>query len=189
MNKRTFQKIIALSGIVLFIIPSALVFAATNNKQLLLTPEEDFPKIHSIFIYTRETLGNIISFDTYHMKLKEQKEYYFWTSIDIESGSFQLSVVGPGGAHIEPKAWSMSDPDSVRKISFVFTPSSTGNYTITVSSLVASDGGSYQLYVNRSGFAGIWWMIGLGLLVVIILLGFPIIILRSRKKKKRKRKR
>ncbi len=190
MNKSTFQKIIALSGIALFLVPSVLVFATTNTEQQVLTPDEDFPNIHRIFIYTKETLGNIISADTYHMKLKEQKEYYFWTSINIEAGSFQLSVTGPGGSHIEAKVWGTSDPKDARKMSFVFTPTSTGNYTIMVSTLIATDGGTYQLYVNRSGFAGFWWMIGLGLLAVIVLLGFPIMILRARKKKKkRKRKR
>jgi hypothetical protein len=74
MNKTLLQKIMALSGLVLFLVPSVLVFATTNEDQLVLTPEEDFPKVRKIFIYTSETLGNIVSFDTYHMQLKEQKE-------------------------------------------------------------------------------------------------------------------
>ena len=122
------------------------------------------------------------------MNLKSGKQYFFWTSINIPEGWFGLSVIGPGGTHAEEEFWVESDPNSDRKISFNFTPSADGDHSIFVGSVIATDAGNYQLYVNKAGFAGYWWLILVGVLALVLILLIPILLFSRSKKGKKKRK-
>jgi hypothetical protein len=188
MKSKTITRLFAFFGMIIFCTSFVFTVAQNKNHKSVMSTNEDFPKVHNLFLFKKENLGNVVSFDTYHMNLKEGKEYYFYTKIKIESGIFGLAVTGPGGADGDSKSWDSSTPASERKISLLFTPTADGEHVITVSCGIATDGGSYFVYGNRNGFAGWWWMLlsGIGILLVIVVL--PIVLIVSRRKKKRKKR-
>lgn len=190
LNKKLLMRSFAFNAILICFIPSVFALAMTDEPDVILEPNEVYDKVHKVFLYKRGTLGNVISSDTYYMKLKMDKNYYFWTSIDIPEGWFGLAVTGPGGSEGDEETWQSSDPKSTRKIAFNFAPSADGNYTVIVGSIIATDGGNYQLYVNQAGFAGYWWMILAAVLALILLIFIPLFfIIRGRRRRKRKSKR
>ncbi|MBD3190110.1 MAG: hypothetical protein GF308_05680 [Candidatus Heimdallarchaeota archaeon] len=167
------QKIFACLAIVLCLVPAIVtpVIAAQEfPSEISFNPKEEDEKVRRVILYKKGALGNFLSSDIYHMKLKEGAQYMFWAKINIEGGIFSLAIDGPGGTKSEVKDWNQDDPESEHVISFYFTPDDGGDHTVVIASLAASDGGDYRLYANRAGFAGYWWMIaaGVGALIVLI---------------------
>lgn len=63
--------------------PIIFSLATNENQNCVMSTQEDFTRLHRIFIYRHGQLGNVASADTYHMQLKQGKEYYFHTKISI----------------------------------------------------------------------------------------------------------
>jgi hypothetical protein len=171
-----FKKCFALIAIIFCFVPAIItpiMAAQENNTEIVFKPNGEDEKLRRIILYKKGSLGNLANADTFHMKFKAGKEYIFWSKIDISEGWFGLSVFnGEGDSKSEEKVWDTEDPESERKITYYFTPDDSGDHSVSIYTVIASDGGDYRLYVNRSGFAGYWWMIaaGVGAIAVLIFL-------------------
>jgi len=191
--KKFYLKSILLSLILFTLLPGILTPIIAENKQNNnLSPKTAYDKVHNGFVVISETLSNLIDIDTHLIQLTVDKEYYFSVKFDNPNGVF-LTVLVTNGVDAVARAgdWDANTPKSQWKIVFVLTPTSTDEFTIMISELNGFDliETNYTLYANRSGFAGIWWMIlsGLGALLILILIVF--FLFRGKKKKPKRRKR
>jgi hypothetical protein len=156
-----------------------------------LTTSTDFEKIHKGFLYKSESLEAFGGADSYKLVLKGGKPYLFNFNVDNTVGfSIVVTLFGvPGDLLVG--AWDADDPKSMRKIVFIYTPDDTSNHTLLIAKILPFDNveTKYTVYVNRNGFAGIWWMLltGIGALAAIVL-AIALIIRSSRKKKKKKKR-
>ena len=184
-------KLVAATLLVICLMPlfisSTLGFNDDVNQNLSIN--EEFDKIHKLILFKRGTIGNIASFDTYHFQMKEGKTYYFRAKINIDAGAFTFGVSGPGGSAGELPIWDEDDPASAHVAVFTFTPTADGDHSITIGSVIATDGGTYTLYVNKDGFAGWWWMLAIGVGAILIIVIFAVAIRSRGKKSKRRRRR
>ena len=163
----------------------------TINRDNGLSTSTTYDKVYKGFLYKKESLEAMGGGDAYKLALKAGKLYYF--SIKIDSGlglQFFVTVMGnPGDAYVG--TWGSGDPEDMRKIEFTYTPAVDSNQTLLITKILPIDmvENEYTVYVNRNGFAGIWWMIlaGIGALALIILV-IALIIRAARPKKKSKRK-
>ncbi len=189
MGNKSIRKIFPLYVIVIFILPTIPLMAITNENDFVLTPQEEYDKLHKGFLYTRGHLTAWIDSDWYHVELEADKDYIIWTKIKIESGGFNLWISGPGGLYAKPAIWDSSATNSERVISFIFHCNAAGDHNVYVGATTSTDGGDYQLYVNRARFANYWWMILIGVVILLLLILVPLLLLtRTKKKKKKKRK-
>lgn len=191
--KKFYLKSILFSFILLTILPGILTPIIAENKQNnTLSPNTVYDKTHNGFVIITETLSGLIDLDTHVIALKADKEYYFSVKFDNPNGLF-LSIVVSNGIDIVARFgdWDGNTPKSQWKIAVTLTPTSADEFTILIGETNGFDfiDTKYTLYANRSGFAGIWWMIlsGLGVLLVLILIVF--ILFRGKKKKPKRRKR
>ncbi|MBK5114564.1 MAG: hypothetical protein KGD59_11525 [Candidatus Heimdallarchaeota archaeon] len=183
------------SFLLLAILPGILtpILAEVNHKTDLET-NTAYDKVHNGFVAISETLSNLLDIDTHIIALTVDKEYYFSVKFDNPNGIF-LSVVVTNGVDIVARFgdWDTNTPKSQWKIVFVLTPTSTDEFSIVISELNGFDiiDTNYTLYANRSGFAGYWWMIliGLGAVLVLVLLIVVLSSVLRKKKKPKKRKR
>ena len=193
-SKKFYLKSILFSFILFTLLPGILSpIVASNDQTTDLSLNTNYDKVHNGFVVLSETLSNLLDIDTHLITLTIDKEYYFSVKFDNPNGLF-LSVVVTNGVDIVARFgdWDQNTPKSQWKIVFVLTPTSTDEFSIMISELNGFDliDTNYTLYANRSGFAGIWWMILSGLGAVLVLI-FIIVILSSvfkKKPKKRKRK-
>jgi len=125
--------------------------------------------------------------------MKTGKAYDFNIKIDTTFGAgILITIVGNPG-HIVAGTWGPTDDESLRKIQFMYTPATTGNHTLIIAKLIPIDmnENAYTVYVNRNGFAGIWWMIagGFGALLILVIIPVSIIVSKRKKTKKKTKKR
>ena len=161
--------------------------AIAEENNYFLVPNDGPSKI---ILYKKGYLEELIDADNFAIELKADKEYVFWASVNCPSGIFALTIGGPGGSSSDTETWDAEDPNSARRLKFYFTPSDSGEHTLTVGSLLNEDAGTYRIYANRAGFAGYWWMIaaGIGDILLVFLIIFGLIRLASPKKKQRRRR-
>ncbi len=145
MAVKSIRRIFALYALVIFILPTIPLMAITNENDFVLTPQEEYDKLHKGFLYTSGYLAAWLDTDWYHVELKTDKDYIIWTKIKIESGGFDLYIQGPGGLYFELAIWDSSASDSERVISFIFHPDTAGDHKVYVSTTTLTDGGDYQL--------------------------------------------
>ncbi|HUT80526.1 MAG TPA: hypothetical protein VMZ29_04915 [Candidatus Bathyarchaeia archaeon] len=181
------------SLIILVLMPMVMtsVIGYIENSEDKYSIKEDFPKVHRGFLFTNGDLGGLAETDTYHMKLKAGKEYYFRALADYQYGlSISLSIVCNDiiDGKLEFGSWDNGDPKSMRKIIFTFTPSSE-NYTLLIikADFFNVEDFKYEIYVNLAGFAGYWWMLLCGFFVLVIVLLITVSMARKSKKSKRKK--
>ena len=192
-SKKFYLKAILFSFILFTLLPGFLSpILAGNDRTTDLSLNINYDKVHNGFVVLSETLSNLLDIDTHLITLTIDKEYYFSVKFDNPNGVF-LSVVVTNGVDIVARFgdWDQNTPKSQWKIVFVLTPTSTDEFTIMISELNGFDliDTNYTLYANRSGFAGIWWMILSGLGVVLVLILTIFILFKAFKKKPKKRKR
>ena len=192
-SKKFYLKAILFSFILFTLLPGFLSpILAGNDLTTDLSLNTNYDKVHNGFVVLSETLSNLLDIDTHLITLTLDKEYYFSVKFDNPNGVF-LSVVVTNGVDIVARFgdWDQNTPKSQWKIVFVLTPTSTDEFTIMISELNGFDliDTNYTLYANRSGFAGIWWMILSGLGVVLVLILIIFILFKAFKKKPKKRKR
>ncbi len=189
--KKNIQKIIMFSLILLAFIPGILTpIIGLNKHESNHNLATAFDEVHKGFMYKSETLEAFGGADSYQLELKAGKTYYFSIKFDNTVGwSLFVTLIGSPG-YVDVGAWDANDPVNMRKIMFLFTPDTTQNHTLIILKSAPFDNveTEYTVYVNRQGFAGIWWMIliGVGALVIIILL--IALVVRVVKPKKRKRR-
>ena len=182
------QKIFAFT--IIFFTSASLGFSLAipqQNNPVASVMEED-PRIRNIFIFTKGTLGNLLSSDTYHLEIKADVQYIIWAKVKISAGAFSLSTSLGSIPMASTYSWNESAKNSERIMKMWFTYTSSGDCTITITTLLATEEGSYTLYVNKKGFAGYWWMLLIGLLIIAALIT-PFIVLRLKSKKRRKKRR
>ncbi|MHA1220757.1 MAG: hypothetical protein ACTSQB_03395, partial [Candidatus Heimdallarchaeota archaeon] len=161
-----------------------------NNKDSDLTINTVYEKVYKGFLYKEETLEPLGGFDSYIIEMKTGKAYDFNIKIDTTFGvGILITIVGNPG-HAVVGTWGPTDDESLRKIQFMYTPATTGNHTLIIAKILLIDmnENAYTVYVNRNGFAGIWWMIAGGLGALLILTIIPVSIIKSVRKKKKKTK-
>ena len=94
-----------------------------NQEDEVLSPLLSDDKTHNGFLYEKGLLAGFLDLDTYIIRLKADKEYYFYAKSNYPEGlSISLSVAGSGGSKIEFGSWDSNDPKSMRKIVFTFIP-------------------------------------------------------------------
>ncbi len=192
--KKFHLKSILFSLVLLTILPGILApIIAEKSQNNDLSLNADYPKVHNGFVVISETLSGLIDIDTHHIMLKVNKEYYFSVKFDNPNGLFLSAFVTNGvDSAFRLGDWDVNTPKSQRKVTFVITPTSTDEFTIMIDEFNGFDliDTKYTLYANRSGFAGIWWMIlsGLGVLVILIIIFALLFSKKKKKPKKRKRK-
>ena len=192
--KKFYLKSIIFTFILLTILPGILTPIIAENKQNnTFSLNTVYDKTQNGFVIITETLSGLIDLDTHVIALKADKEYYFSVKFDNPNGLF-LSIVVSNGIDIVAKFgdWDGNTPKSKWKIAVVLTPTTADEFTILISETNGFDmiDSKYTLYANRSGFAGIWWMIlsGLGVLVILIIIFALLFSKKKKKPKKRKRK-
>ncbi|MEA2071001.1 MAG: hypothetical protein U9O98_06885 [Asgard group archaeon] len=172
-----------------FMTLSTAYFSSGNYPPYTISDED---KTYRMLLYKKGELdynNGLGDIDSFTMDLKKDKEYVFWTKIKISSGVFTLAISGSGGSAGDTETFDTDDPDSVRKLTFKFTPSESGEYSLAITSFLPNEGGTYRLYANRSGFAGWWWMAlsGVGAIIIVVLIIVGVIrIFRGPKRKRRR---
>ncbi|RLI67203.1 hypothetical protein DRO91_08440 [Candidatus Heimdallarchaeota archaeon] len=159
----------------------------THSAQLLI---DDDPTIRKVPFLKSGVLGALMDYDSYHLQLKKDVEYFCWANIKITEGTFLITAVGAPDFFSASNSWNSSTPNRKHVVKLTFFASHDGEYTISVSTVGASEEGKYTLYINKAGFAGIWWMVLIP--IVVLLLIFSLIYflrVRKRRKKRRPRKR
>ncbi|MBN1330792.1 MAG: hypothetical protein JXA54_15070 [Candidatus Heimdallarchaeota archaeon] len=179
--------------IILVLMPLMLISVIGNleNPNYKYSTKVDFTNVHRGFLFTSGDLGGYAEADTYQLKLKADKEYYFRIVVDYQYGS-SIGLVLSNNDILEVKteigSWDSDDPKSMRKIIFTYTPTG-GNYTLTLAKIdiYNVEDFKYSIYVNLAGFEGYWWMLLCGFLILLIIMMIIVSILRRSKKGKRKR--
>jgi hypothetical protein len=191
--KKSFTKAMLFSFVLFTFLSSTLTpIISYIYHDIGLTTSTDFEKVHKGFLFKSESLEAFGGADSYKLLLKGGKPYLFNINVDNSVGfSIVITLFGvPGDIHVG--TWDADDPKSMRKIVFIYTPDDTSNHTLLIAKILPFDNveTKYTVYVNRNGFAGIWWMllVGIGALAAIILT-IALILKSTRKKKKKKRKR
>ena len=192
--KKFYPKALLFTLVLFTILPGILTpIIAENNQNNDLSINTAYDKVHKGFVVLSETLSNLLDIDTHIIELKADKEYYFSVKFDNPNGPFLSLFVSNGvDSGFRNGDWDANTPKNQWKVELVITPTSTDNFTIMISETNGFDliETNYTLYANRSGFAGIWWMIlsGIGVLVVIILVILLLFKMFKKKPKKKKRK-
>ncbi|MFX1537900.1 MAG: hypothetical protein ACFFDI_27220 [Promethearchaeota archaeon] len=198
LNRISHTKILAITGIILCFIPATvtpiMVMAQErDNSSVMLFPNN--AKVYRIILYKKGTLSGSYDENQYKVALKADKEYFFSVKFSAESvGLYNIQTNPPGevwGIGGDFGTWELGDPASIKKLSFTCIPDVDGEHTFVVSCGSICGGGTYQIYFNRVGFAGYWWMIaaGVGALAILIIIIIGIAALIKPKKKKRRRRR
>jgi len=194
ISKKIYTKAILFAMILFTFLPGILTpIIAVNNQNNNLSTNTVYDKVHKGFVYLSETLSGVVDADFHKIYLKEGKEYYFSAKFDNPNGVWLTLIIANGvDIAIDNGDWDANTPKNQWKIELILTPTSTDNFTINVNEFNGFDiiDTNYTLYANRSGFAGYWWMIliGVGALAIIILLIALVIRIAKPKKKGKRRK-
>jgi len=170
---------------------STFILAIQQVNQSPRNLIDDDPTIRKVPLVKTGVLGTLLDYDSYHLELKKDVEYVCWANIKISEGTFVITAVGAPDFFSTSNNWNSSTPNRKHVVKLTFFASHDGEYTISVATVAASEEGKYTLYVNKAGFAGIWWMLLIPILVLLLIFGlvFFLRVRKRRKKRARKRKR
>lgn len=167
-----------------------------NNGDIEVTTEllNDL-KVRRAFIYRKGVFAEVSDWHIFKFEMKQGVEYIARMKVTAVDGGY-FSVAIRGATNLSAYFETIGNPitNYIFETKYTGDATTTGQVDVTYILVTSTQNPTYTLYINKTGFAGWWWMAlsGIGSLAVLIFIfTFMIVGLVStskRKKKKRKRK-
>ena len=167
--------------------------AQHENEQTKLDPNLIIdPKERPIYFFRKGIFADTADVHYFQIPFREGKIYLarLWLTAP-DGGDFTLSLTGD--TTFEIKVTSTYDILRNELLEVVYTSDATisGEIRVLYNNPSSTQKPTYTLYVNRAGFAGLWWIIlsAIGIVAILaVLFTFAIIGMISVSKKRKNRK-
>ncbi|MHA1123715.1 MAG: hypothetical protein ACTSPC_13035 [Candidatus Heimdallarchaeota archaeon] len=170
-----------------------IVDGQTNGGDQEITIEDLYDFVPRNLIFYKK--GKFFDFgDThrYYINFKSGIDYVARIKVtSIGGGTFDITIQGITTSSTNSGSFGSTITDQVLEVTHTADSTGTGHVTLTYVPNAALYKPEFTLYLNKTGFAGWWWIIlsGLGTLAILaFLVTFSIIGIKSVSKGKKKKK-
>jgi len=149
------------------------------------------------FIYRKGIFAETSDWHIFRFNMKQGVEYVARMKVTaVEGGYFIIAIRGATNLSVYDETVSSPMTNYLFETKYTGDATTSGQLDVTYILVTSTQNPTYTLYLNKTGFAGWWWIAlsGIGALAVIIFLfTFAIIgissVSKRKKKSKKKRKR
>lgn len=152
-------------------------------------------KVRRAFIYRKGIFAEVSDWHIFKFKMKQDVDYVARMKVTaVDGGYFALVIRGATTLSADFDTISSPITNYLFETNYTADATTTGQVDVTYILVSSTQNPTYSLYLNKSGFAGWWWIAlsGIGSVAVLIFLftfafiGMTSVAKRKKGKKKRK---
>jgi len=170
-----------------------IVDSQMNSGDIEFTTETIYDlKVRRAFIYRKGIFAEVSDWHIFKFKMKQDVDYVARMKVTaVDGGRFVIAIRGATTLSFHDEDISSPITNYLFETNFTADATTIGQVDVTYILVSSTQNPTYSLYLNKSGFAGWWWIAlsGIGAVAVLIFIfTFMVIGLISTSKRKKKTK-